>query len=107
MAIVLSMWAPTKSQSSASSNDVPNAALDGSLNAATFRTDPWFGFDVPTAVPGVDSALLDPRGAWADPAAYDATAAQLVQQFIDNFAQFADGVDAGVRAAGPREVVAA
>ena len=39
-----------------------NAALDGSLNNVEFRKDPNFGFDVPVAVPGVDSAILDPRG---------------------------------------------
>ena len=48
-----------------------NAALDGSLKNAEFRKDPNFGFDVPVAVPGVDSELLDPRGTWADPAEYD------------------------------------
>mgnify|MGYP002780156296 CR=1 FL=1 len=79
-----------------------NAALDGSLNTAEFRKDPWFGFEVPVAVPGVDTALLDPRGAWADAAQYDATAQQLVQQFIDNFADFADHVDEGVRQAAPK-----
>jgi phosphoenolpyruvate carboxykinase (ATP) len=42
-----------------------NAALDGSLNAAEFRKDPNFGFEVPVSVAGVDSKLLDPRGAWA------------------------------------------
>ncbi len=76
-----------------------NAALDGSLNQAEFRVDPNFGFEVPVAVPGVDSKILDPRSTWADPAEYDATAHKLVQQFIDNFAQFADHVDEGVRAA--------
>src|SRR3546814_11253977 len=50
-----------------------NAALDGSLNDAEFRTDPNFGFLVPVAVPGVDTALLDQRGAWADKAVYDRT----------------------------------
>ena len=65
-----------------------NSALDGSLNDAEFRKDPNFGFMVPVAVPGVDSALLDPREAWADKAAYDRTAQTLVGQFIDNFAQF-------------------
>ena len=55
----------------------------------------------------VDSALLDPREAWADKAAYDRTAVALVQQFIDNFAQFADHVDEGVRQAAPRAAVAA
>src|SRR3546814_7788815 len=47
-----------------------NAALDGSLNDAEFRKDPNFGFEFPVAVPGVDSAILDPRNAWADKAAY-------------------------------------
>jgi len=74
-----------------------NAALDGSLNDAEFRTDPNFGFEVPVAVAGVDSAILDPRGTWTDPAAYDATAAVLVRQFVDNFEQFVDHVDDAVR----------
>ncbi|OYW16119.1 MAG: phosphoenolpyruvate carboxykinase (ATP) [Novosphingobium sp. 12-64-8] len=78
-----------------------NAALDGSLNDAEFREDPNFGFEVPVAVAGVDSKLLDPRGAWADGDAYDKTAQDLVRKFIDNFEQFADHVDEGVRQAAP------
>ncbi len=79
-----------------------DAALDGSLNNAEFRTDPNFGFKVPVSVPGVDTAILDPRETWADKAAYDATAAKLVDLFNENFAQFADHVDQGVREAAPR-----
>jgi phosphoenolpyruvate carboxykinase (ATP) len=79
-----------------------NAALDGSLNAAAFRVDPYFGFEVPVAVPGVDSAILDPRETWPDKADYDATAEKLVDQFVENFAQFEDHVEAGVCAAAPR-----
>ena len=75
------------------------AALDGSLNNAEFRRDPNFGFDVPVSVPGVDDQLLDPRQTWADPAAYDAQAAKLVQMFADNFAQYVDKIDDEVRAA--------
>ena len=84
-----------------------NAALDGSLNNAEFRKDANFGFEVPVAVPGVDSKLLDPRGAWADAAEYDKTAQDLVGKFIDNFAQFADHVDEGVRAAAPQPATVA
>ena len=84
-----------------------NAALDGCLNDAEFRIDPNFGFEVPVAVPGVDSAILDPRDTWADTADYDATAAKLVDLFVDNFAQFADHVDEGVREAGPRRATGA
>ncbi len=79
-----------------------NAALDGSLNNAEFRTDPNFGFEVPVEVPRVDTALLDPRGAWADAAEYDKTAAELVAKFVANFAQFADHVDQSVRDAAPK-----
>lgn len=79
-----------------------NAALDGSLNDAEFRTDPNFGFKVPVAVPGVDSAILDPRATWADKQAYDATAAKLVDLFVENFAQFAEHVDEGVRQSAPK-----
>lgn len=78
-----------------------NAALDGSLNDAKFSKDPNFGFEVPVAVPGVDSKLLDPRASWADAEEYDRTAQTLVRQFIDNFAQFADHVDESVRQAAP------
>ena len=79
-----------------------NAALDGSLKAAEFRTDPNFGFQVPVAVAGVDSAILDPRQTWADKDAYDATARKLVGQFIANFAQFEDSVEPGVRESAPK-----
>jgi len=79
-----------------------NAALDGSLNNAEFRIDPNFGFKVPVAVPGVESQILNPRDTWADKAAYDATASKLVQLFIDNFSQFEDHVDEGVRQAAPK-----
>ena len=84
-----------------------NAALDGSLNDAEFRKDPNFGFEVPVAVPGVETRLLDPRGAWADPAEYDRTAEDLVRKFVENFAEFEAHVDEGVRQAAPVAAVAA
>jgi phosphoenolpyruvate carboxykinase (ATP) len=79
-----------------------NAALDGSLNDVEFRKDPNFGFEVPVSVPGVDTSILDPRGTWSDPAQYDAMAAKLVDLFVENFTQFADQVDEGVRQAAPK-----
>ena len=78
-----------------------NAALDGSLNDATFRKDPNFGFEVPVELEGC-TPLLDPRSTWADKDEYDRTAAKLVDLFVENFAEFADHVDEGVRQSGPK-----
>ena len=78
-----------------------HAALSGSLAAAEYRTDPVFGFEVPVAVPGVDSGLLDPRSTWRDPGAYDRQAQVLAQMFRDNFTRFSL-VEPGLAAAGPR-----
>lgn len=83
-----------------------NAALDGSLAQAESRKDPNFGFMVPVAVNGVDSAILDPRATWSNKADYDATAGKLVDQFVENFAQFVDHVDEGVRQAAPHVTAA-
>ncbi|KCV82168.1 phosphoenolpyruvate carboxykinase [Actibacterium atlanticum] len=76
-----------------------HAALEGSLNDATFRKDQNFGFQVPVTVPGVDAELLDPRATWEDKDAYDAQAAKLVQMFSDNFAQYVPFIDDDVKAA--------
>ena len=54
-----------------------SAALSGELAGAKFRVDEVFGFEVPVAVPGVASQLLDPRSTWSDPAVYDAKAREL------------------------------
>jgi phosphoenolpyruvate carboxykinase (ATP) len=84
-----------------------NAALDGSLNAVEYRKDPNFGFMVPASAPGVEGFSLDPRESWANKAEYDATAAKLVDQFVENFAQFAEHVDEGVRQAAPQSATSA
>jgi phosphoenolpyruvate carboxykinase (ATP) len=78
-----------------------HAALAGGLDETEFRVDPVFGFDVPKHVPGVDTALLDPRSTWSDPAAYDAKARELAGMFRANFEKFAHGAGEAVAAAGP------
>jgi phosphoenolpyruvate carboxykinase (ATP) len=86
----------------AHTRSIVRAALDGSLASAPTRRDPRFGFEVPTTCPDVPDRFLDPRSTWADPVAYDRAAARLAQMFVENFATYADGVNDGVRASGPR-----
>jgi phosphoenolpyruvate carboxykinase (ATP) len=76
------------------------AALDGQLDEVEYREDPIFGFEVPVEVPGVDSALLDPRSTWSDPEAYDEKARYLATKFKENFQKF--GAPQNIVAAGPR-----
>ena len=78
------------------------AALNGLLAGVATETDPNFGVEVPTSVPGVPAEILRPRDTWPDPAAYDAKARELAAMFADNFASYADGVSPAVRDAGPK-----
>ena len=82
-------------------------ALDGSLRDASYRTDPYFGFAVPTSVPGIEPHLLYPMKTWKDKAAFDETARKLVGMFQANFTKFEKHVDAEVRAAAPEVRIAA
>jgi phosphoenolpyruvate carboxykinase (ATP) len=77
------------------------AALEEELDSVEYRVDPIFGFEVPVSVPGVDTALLDPRSTWRDPEAYDRKARELARMFRDNFAKFAESAGPEVASAGP------
>ena len=67
------------------------AALDGSLRNAEFRTDPYFGFAVPTSVPGVEPHLLQPMKTWKDKAEFDKTARELVRHVPEELHQVRKG----------------
>ena len=82
-------------------------ALDGSLRTVSFRTDPYFGFAVPTSVPGIEPHLLYPMKTWKDKAAFDETARKLVRMFQENFVKYEKHVDADVRSAAPEVRIAA
>ena len=83
------------------------AALDGSLKNVSFRTDPYFGFSVPTQLTGVEPHLLYPQKTWQNKLEFDQTARKLVGMFQKNFVQFEDHVEADVRAAAPEVRIAA
>jgi phosphoenolpyruvate carboxykinase (ATP) len=78
------------------------AILAGELDNAAYERDPIFNVDVPKAVPGVPSDVLDPRKTWKNAADYDAQARKLAQMFVDNFKAFEAEAAADVTAAGPR-----
>jgi phosphoenolpyruvate carboxykinase (ATP) len=75
-----------------------NAALDGRLAGAAFVPEPFFGLEIPTAVPNVPSDVLNPRNAWSDKAAYDAQARKLAVLFYENFKRFEGQASDAVRA---------
>jgi len=78
-----------------------SAALSGALDKTPLRVDPVFGLAVPTAIPDVPTAVLDPRGTWPDGAAYDEQAAKLAGMFRTNFGKFGETSEA-IRNAGPK-----
>ena len=80
-----------------------DAILDGSIDKAPTKTMPYFDFKVPTALPGVDPKILDPRDTYANAADWDVKAKDLAERFIKNFAKFT-GNEAGKKlvAAGPK-----
>ena len=79
------------------------AVLDGSLKDAKFHADPFFGLMIPQDVAGIPNEVLDPRLSWADRAAYDKTASDLVARFEKNFEAFAGLVGDDVKAASIRK----
>jgi phosphoenolpyruvate carboxykinase (ATP) len=81
---------------------VVTAVLTGALDNQATVEDTLFGFQVPTAVPGVPSEILNPRNTWTDKAAYDAKANELAHKFQENFKKYADQAGRDVLAAGPR-----
>ncbi|MEM7209474.1 MAG: phosphoenolpyruvate carboxykinase (ATP) [Pseudomonadota bacterium] len=80
-----------------------HAILNGDLDDADTTTIPYFNLVVPTALPGVDSEILDPRGTYSDPSLWESKARNLAQLFIDNFEKYTD-TDEGqaLVAAGPQ-----
>jgi phosphoenolpyruvate carboxykinase (ATP) len=83
------------------------AALNGQLTDVAFTEHPIFGVQVPAAVPGVPTDILDPRQTWADKEAYDRTAADLAQKFVTNFQKFADFANDEIMAGAPKTKVLA
>ena len=80
-----------------------DAILSGAINNAPTKTIPHFNFEVPTELPGVDPAILDPRDTYADASEWETKAQDLASRFVKNFAKY-EGNAAGkaLVAAGPQ-----
>ena len=80
-----------------------DAILNGDINNAPTKTIPYFNFEVPTELTGVDTGILDPRDTYADAAQWEEKAKDLAARFIKNFAKY-EGNEAGkaLVAAGPQ-----
>lgn len=81
-----------------------DAILNGDINSAPTKKIPYFNFEVPTELNGVDSAILDPRDTYSDPAVWEEKAKDLADRFIKNFAKY-EGNEAGkaLVSAGPEK----
>jgi phosphoenolpyruvate carboxykinase (ATP) len=80
-----------------------DAILDRSIEKAETKMIPIFNLEVPTALPNVDSGVLDPRDTYADASEWDGKAVKLAKLFIDNFVQYTDNEEGkGLVAAGPQ-----
>ena len=80
-----------------------DAILDGSIEKSETKKIPYFNFEVPTSLPGVDDKILDPRDTYEDVAVWEEKAKDLAGRFIKNFAKY-EGNAAGkaLVAAGPK-----
>ena len=80
-----------------------DAILNGDVLKAPTKMIPYFNLEVPTELPGVDPAILDPRDTYADPAEWEAKAKDLAARFQKNFVKYT-GNEAGkaLVSAGPQ-----
>ena len=79
-----------------------DAILDGSIDKAPTKTLPVFDFKIPTALPGVDPKILDPRDTYKNAKEWDEKAADLAGRFVKNFEKFTGNAEGKkLVAAGP------
>ena len=65
-----------------------DAILNGNIDKAPTKMIPYFNFEVPTKLEGVDTGILDPRDTYADPSVWEEKAKDLAGRFIKNFKKY-------------------
>ena len=80
-----------------------DAILEGHILKAPTKKLPFFDFEIPTELPGVDPKILDPRDTYANEAEWETKAKDLAGRFVKNFVKY-EGNAAGkaLVAAGPK-----
>ena len=80
-----------------------DAILNGDVNKAPTKMIPYFNFEVPTELPGVDPGILDPRDTYADASVWEEKAKDLAGRFIKNFHKYeTNPAGKALVAAGPK-----
>ena len=80
-----------------------DAILNGDVNKAPTKKIPYFDFEVPTELPGVDSGILDPRDTYANASEWEEKAKDLAGRFIKNFHKYENNEKGkALVAAGPK-----
>ncbi len=65
-----------------------DAILNGSIDKAPTKNIPYFNFEVPTKLEGVDTGILDPRDTYKNPAEWEEKAKDLAGRFVKNFHKY-------------------
>ena len=80
-----------------------DAILNGAINNSPTKKVPYFNFEVPTELEGVDPNILDPRDTYEDRNVWDEKAKDLASRFIKNFHKY-ENTEEGKRLvkAGPQ-----
>jgi phosphoenolpyruvate carboxykinase (ATP) len=77
------------------------SVLNGAIEKQAFTVFPVFNFQIPSAIEGVDSTLLDPINTWADKSSFEIHIKKLATEFTANFKRFEPGLSPDIIAAGP------
>lgn len=80
-----------------------DAILNGDIDKAETKVSPIFNLEIPTALPGVDTKILDPRNTYTDASEWEVKAKDLASKFIANFKKYTDTEEGkSLVAAGPQ-----
>lgn len=79
-------------QENESQSKIPRSIIDAILNGNILNVPtkkiPYFGFEIPTDLPGVDTGIFDPHATYANASDWEDKAKDLAGRFIKNFTKY-------------------